>query len=456
MKNKILILSLTLITLFGSCTDNFLDEKPSKDLIVPTKLSDFQAMFDYTDIINNQAGLQIIASDNFVSNSDADIAALSAIQRNTYLWEKEVYEGSSAPDWTDLYTTILYANIVIEGLQNISVTSLNQNEWNELKGSALFYRAISYYHMAQLFAAPYEDSTRDTDMGLPIRKDANVSNLESRASLGQTYDHIIENLLEAEPLLPIQVSYKTRPSKPAVYALLARVYLTMENYEMAAHYSETALQTKGDLIDYNSLDTNSAAPFPLAIPYGNDEVIYYVNTGGFTIFNRTSTGIDEQLYQSYDENDLRRSIFFTKHENGAIRFKGSYTGFAQFFGGLATDELYVIKAEALVRTGNTQGALQSLNTLLANRYKEGTFEPIETGDADEALRIILDERRKELVARGLRWTDLRRLNKDIRFRKTLTRTFQGMEYILEPNDKRYVLPIPDSEISSSGIEQNER
>lgn len=456
MKNKSLVTGFVLIVCFSSCMNEFLDVKPSKDLIVPSKLSDFQALFDYVDIINNQPGLQTLATDNFSSNNEADIASLPATQRNAYLWEKEIYEGAASTDWNDLYLTIFYANIVLDGLENIPLTSLNQHEWNTMKGSALFYRAISYYHLAQLFSVQYDENTGGDVLGLPLRKSANASDLESRASLGQTYDHIIENLLQAEELLPMEVPYKTRPSKPAVYALLARVHLTMENYEMAAHYSGLGLQVHGDLINYNTLDTNSAAPFPLAIPYGNDEVIYYVTTGGFLFFNRTSTMVDEQLYQSYDQNDLRRSIFFFRHENGAVRFKGSYTGFASLFGGLATDELYLIKAEASARTGNLQNALSALNTLLVNRYKTGTFEPIEAENTEEVLRIILDERRKELVARGLRWTDLRRLNKDERFRKTLRRSFQGNDFVLLPGDKRYVFPIPDNEISSSGIEQNER
>jgi hypothetical protein len=77
-------------------------------------------------------------------------------------------------------------------------------------------------------------------------------------------------------------------------------------------------------------------------------------------------------------------------------------------------------------------------------------------DAEDALRKVLLERRKELVFRAIRWTDLRRLNKDPRFATTLRRVVLGQEYLLPPNDNRYVYPIPTNEIEASGVPQNPR
>jgi len=68
----------------------------------------------------------------------------------------------------------------------------------------------------------------------------------------------------------------------------------------------------------------------------------------------------------------------------------------------------------------------------------------------------LKERRKELLFRGLRWTDLRRLNLDPRFAVTLARNVSGQIYSLPPEDPRYAWPIPDDEIQASGIPQNPR
>jgi hypothetical protein len=125
------------------------------------------------------------------------------------------------------------------------------------------------------------------------------------------------------------------------------------------------------------------------------------------------------------------------------------------FGGLATDELYLIRAECKVRAGNLSAALSDLNKLLRSRWK-GKYQDIVLQDQEAVLSIILKERRKELVFRGLRWGDLRRLNRDSRFAVTLTRTLDGQVYQLLPRDKRYVLPIPEQEVTLGGIVQNER
>jgi len=70
---------------------------------------------------------------------------------------------------------------------------------------------------------------------------------------------------------------------------------------------------------------------------------------------------------------------------------------------------------------------------------------------------ILAERRKELVMRGTRWSDLRRLNKEARFQKTIQRTSaDGQVYVLQPNSNLYTWQIPQRDIILSSIEQNPR
>jgi hypothetical protein len=71
------------------------------------------------------------------------------------------------------------------------------------------------------------------------------------------------------------------------------------------------------------------------------------------------------------------------------------------------------------------------------------------------LEKILIERRKSLIWRSLRWTDLRRLNKEGK-NIELKRKLGDLEFTLAPNSPLYVLPIPDDEIALSGITQNKR
>jgi hypothetical protein len=87
--------------------------------------------------------------------------------------------------------------------------------------------------------------------------------------------------------------------------------------------------------------------------------------------------------------------------------------------------------------------------------KTGTFIPATAPDAATALALIITERRKELLFRGLRWMDIKRLNKE-GANIILTRVVNNTTYKLMPNEKRYALPIPEYTISISGMPQNPR
>ncbi|MGN6803993.1 MAG: RagB/SusD family nutrient uptake outer membrane protein, partial [Ginsengibacter sp.] len=100
-------------------------------------------------------------------------------------------------------------------------------------------------------------------------------------------------------------------------------------------------------------------------------------------------------------------------------------------------------------------ATDALNTLLGKRYKSGTYIPFTDLQGEEGLQIILKERRKELLMRGLRWIDIKRLNKE-GGNIVLKREIGGQSYSLQPNANYYALPLPADVIKASGIPQNER
>jgi hypothetical protein len=166
--------------------------------------------------------------------------------------------------------------------------------------------------------------------------------------------------------------------------------------------------------------------------------------------------VDSALYRSYAPGDLRRSIFYLINGEGQPNMKGGYAGIIYPFSGLATDELYLARAECAARAGQTSQALDDLNTLLLHRCQPGTFVPLTAATPAAALDTILAERRKELAFRGLRWTDLRRLNKEGR-NITITRKLNGVLYQLAPNSPLYTLPIPPDIIGfNPNMKQNPR
>ncbi|WP_316778740.1 RagB/SusD family nutrient uptake outer membrane protein [Pedobacter antarcticus] len=438
---------------FSSCKKDWLDAKPSNSLVVPTKIADFQALMDNSALMNqNESGAYAEISSGDFQVSDNSLLTVAAPYRNSYTWSAttDFYEGSDV-NWRSAYQRILNANLALEGISSVERSSLNKESWDNVKGSALYYRAYNFYALAQQYCKPYSENA-GIDLGIPLRLISNINEPSKRASVKVTYDRIISDLTEAIHLLPSTISYKTRPSKPASYAMLARVYLSMGNYAAALDNATACLKLYDKLIDFNTL--NSATEYP--IPQLNDEVIYQTRLGGVALFSSANLNATDELLALYHPNDLRLKLFF---EKSAINtsFKGSYDGSRFFFSGLAVDEILLIRSECNARAGNLNNALKDLNALMKKRWnKESAYVDFNTTDREVAISKILEERRKELCFRGLRWTDLRRLNQENNRQVILTRILNGKTYQLLPNDPKYTFPIDLNEVIIGGIEQNYR
>lgn len=462
MKTGTLIIGLALgvCSLISCNKKKFLDEKPDSDFFVPTTLEDFQALLDNDAVISVTPVLGELSADNYYLPSTFWQGLSLARERNSYNWAVDIYNGEvGVLDWNTPYEQVFYANVVLDGLKKLAKTPDNAVKWNAMKGSALFTRAFAFHNLAQIFAPVYDLATANKpNSGIPLRLSPNIDEPTRRSTVQDTYTQILNDLLEASELLPDTINYavRTRPSKPAALALLARVYLSMSDYEKAQIYADRSLSLYNKLIDYNKLP-NINANFPF--DKFNDETLYQ----GKTVFTNVLKGgpvkdciLDSNIFQSYLTNDLRKSAFYSYNTFNFPNPKGSYNATIFAFTGLATDELYLIRAECKARNGLKDEALTDLNVLLSNRFKTGFFTPVTATTTDEAVTMILKERRKELPFRGVRWSDLRRLNKENGRKTTLTRILNGQTYTLAPGDSRYVLPIPPDIIQFANIPQNER
>lgn len=460
------LFALLLLPVFlPSCKKNFLDAKPATTLAVPTTLSDFQALLDNNTVFNLVPTLGEASCDDYFFTYNY-YQTLDYRQQNAYLWMPDIFEeqGGQA-DWNMPYQQVFYANVVLDGLGNKPEAD-SVNQWEALKGAALFARAFAFYNLSQLFAPAYKTMPDSTHLGIPLRLHSDVTTPSTRSTIGQTYQQIINDLDSAEAYLPAEApifnSSRNRPVRMAAQALLARVYLSMRNYTAARAYADSALQFYDSLINYNTLDTTASIPIGIL----NNETIYQANFLGSGSYNTalyycsiaggfySSTRIDSSLISSYDPSDLRRVIYYHYKPNDSSYLKGSYTGTNFCFGGLATDELYLIRAEGAARALDYNSAMKDINALLAARWRNGSFSGYTVASPQEALDTVLLERRKELAFRGTRWTDLRRLNAD-GAGITLNRSAGGFpNAILTPNSYLYTLPIPPDVTNLSGIAQN--
>ncbi|MBS1511658.1 MAG: RagB/SusD family nutrient uptake outer membrane protein [Bacteroidetes bacterium] len=426
-----------------------LEVKPDAKLVTPQKLSDLQALLDYDPYMVQDMGMDESSADNYYLTDD-DYDGMNETDQRIYSWQKDNLFSGPNCDWGRGYRRVYYANTVLDFLPQITQTAANTTSWNDVKGQALFVRGTSFFKLVNGWSPAYDVTDEGTGLGIPLRLTADFNEKSVRSTVHQCYDRILADLKGAAGLLPVQNILKTRPSKASAWAYLSRVFIAMHQYENALKYADSAILISGALMDFNSL--NVADNFP--IPRFNVETIFY-NFSGAALIDPYYVKIDSVLYNSYDNNDLRKQVYFTSLPNNRIGFKGSYSNYEGEFSGIATDEVYLNRAECYARAGNMTGALNDLNTLLAKRYKTGTFVPLTASTTSAVLSLVLQERRKELVMRFTRWMDIKRLNKE-GASITIRRLVHGQQYNLFPNDLRYSLPIPEDVIALSGMQQNPR
>lgn len=437
MKSKHILIVFGL--LLASC-DGFLDEKPSKTIDTPDTLEALDALLNNSGSLNTYPALPLMMAGEYFSD-DAGITALSPWEQNLHLWKANPFQVDELIfDFRDLYNQIQVANIVLENLEKVNS---DKTKKEEVKGAALFYRAHAYYNLSTLFLEGPNLEDKGLNYRIPNRTSTSINLKSEFADLASMKQIIKGDLEEAIKLLPEQVNYPFRPNKKAAVALKARVYLSWEDYEIALSAAKQLVEGGLSLMDYKDISSSKTYPFGLF----NPEILWQCRIGGYNfMYSQNAFQVHPDLWVLYGDSDLRKSLYFVKRANGFINFRGSYEGTITLFGGLASDEVYLIYAECLARKGDLSGAASVLNKLLLTRHKTG-FEQLSFDNSEKALKTILEERRKELVFRGLRWADLRRLNKDERFKTTLRRTYENVVYELGPNSDRYVLPLPARELS---------
>jgi tetratricopeptide (TPR) repeat protein len=447
---------LTAISFLG-CKKEWLEAKSDKTLAVPATVKDFQAIMDFEGLNVVGPDLNEIASDGhyYTEAGFSGMLVGNPEFQNGYTWTgvtpyETILNAGYTSQYASSYLYVLNMNIILDELKKSK--DPDKNGLDQVKAQALFHRARLFYNLAQTFVSPFKPARENADLGLALRLSSDVTENSVRSTVKQTYDQIISDLMAVKDVLPNVPEFISRASKPAALGLLAKVYLSMGDYTGAFTYANEYLKIKNTLLNYNTLSTS--ANF-IGV---NQEIAFLSYIQGRSSLTSLYL-VDQSLFDTYDANDLRKQIFFRVVPAG-ITFKGTYGNRAtDLFIGIATDEMYLIRAEGYARTGSFSAAMKDLNDLLRTRYAknpDGSTKYVDQVASNEvdALTKIFAERKKQLILRNVRWTDLRRLNQDPRFAVTLTRTIGGQTYTLEPNSYRYTFPFPIEIIRASGMKQN--
>lgn len=483
---KLILLLLVSISLV-SCND-FLDPLPKGEVVAKTT-GDFRKILDnahsrYSYNFSQTSLYVDVVSDNVQVDSTTwnnwDERRLHV--KNLYAFKDEVWSREGATEDVTWKNAYYISSLVSNILDQINVADDNKSLQQQLIAEAKVHRAYAYLTLVNIYAKHYNEQTASNDLGVPII--TNPVDLPSlkRSSVQEVYDFILTDLKEAVQDLPddVQGQYIHRPSKASAYAILARTYLYMKQYEKALEFADKSLAIKDFLYDYNNIYSDDAfAENVKGISRTTDkEMLLYktTNKGAHlnsymimdkTTFNEVYGGF-EKVSSGVNNYDLRRTLWFEGfNSNGTIRrdsvvytFSDASTRYSVDndskidYIPISTPEMYITRAECNARRGNLQAAIDDINTIRSHRYKTDTYNNITladlNGNKENVIDEVLLERRRELYGKELRLFDVKRLSLPV------THTLGTAKISIPANDPKLVWPIFYGNLEDSNMQQNPR
>ena len=312
--------------------------------------------------------------------------------------------------YTGAYNTIYTANSMLVGLQGASGVSADMR--SEMQGEAEFVRALVYFYLVNLYGK----------VPLVITTDFTVSSVQPRAPVADVYSQIVADLRDAEGRLSVPYisasaypGARTRPNQAAATALLARVWLYEGQWDSAELAADIVIANPlyQLVTDLNQvfLASSPEAIWQLQPVYGN---LATAEGNLFIPRNGAKPGysLTPELLASWEPGDLRRAAWTDSVVNEAAyvypyKYKEASNNppNSEYEIVLRLAEMYLIRAEARVRQGNTVGAAGDLNIV---RQRAGLAPTVATDEAS-LLTAILHEWQIEFFAEwGHRWLDLKR------------------------------------------------
>lgn len=430
---KKIFLTLTILSVFASCSEDFVDIKPEGQIIAEDffKTPDdamraTNAVYSFLRSWENtgfpaQYVFGVTGDDVEKGSNPGDASFINAYDRFTYTISDDGVHGY----WTGQWQAVQRANQVITNVPNIEMDATLKTR---LVAEAKMLRAYFYFNLVRIYGGvPIFD-------GLPPDK----SYLKPRNTAAEVYAFIVKDLTEASEILPqnYPASEVGRVTKGGALGLLSKVYLYMKDYQKAYDTSSLVMGMGYGLDpDFNHL-------FRQAGEFGSESV-FEVNCGCSAEFGGSQyaevQGVRNQfgwgfftptqaLEDAFEPGDVRKE--FTILREGETTLEGDLIkkgdpqagntwnqkvyvptsvnnnacgyGSIQNLRILRFADILLINAEAANELGNTAAAIANINKV---RLRANLGET--TASTQSALRAaIWQERRVELAMEMDRFPDL--------------------------------------------------
>lgn len=335
--------------------------------------------------------------------------------------------GISNGFWFASYRALLGVNMVLKNVRSDE----NRPIVLQAKAENLFLRAFINFNLVRVYGRPYYQNS-NTNLGIPlINQPLDLDAVPpKRASVEETYQHIINDLKTSISAFRTK-GVNSFASKYAAFALLSRVYLYMSGTYAApnAEYARLSVQSADSVINnggYQLLQSTAYTNYYKSSNQANTETIWAINHEAFTTTlpallvqpRGTSVGLyatgqvkpSPDLLSHIATTDLRSQFYFTDlyAGNTTDRLSTGKYDFGYFNGvngvyysraplhHLRLAEVYLNRSEARLKNGNSQGALEDLNTI----HNRAGLSPLTNLQGQQLMDAILLERRIELAFEG--------------------------------------------------------
>lgn len=311
--------------------------------------------------------------------------------------------------WDSSYNQIYATNAVIEGIDK-SVTLLDTDK-KQLKGEALFIRALLHFYLTNLFDdVPYITTTDYKQNSLVKKSTPSLVYVNAKKDLEQALQLLPDNYVSED---------RVRPNQFTAHALLSRVNLYAGLWDEASNEASAVLNNIGlytieaDL-DKEFLKESTSTIWQLAPAFFGGNTLES-GTFIFTIGPPPLSALTDDLLSRFAANDLRKTHWIKAVTYGTTTWYHPYkyrnfdtTSSTEYSIIFRLAELYLIRAEARAQSGDLIGAKEDLNKI---RTRAGLVNTSALTQV-EILDAILQERRLELFTEfGHRFFDLKRYNK---------------------------------------------
>ena len=483
--NKHIFFYLLTALLVSGCSKSFLEVEP-KGKLIAGKTADYELMLNNPVLYLPGPAAYMVMSDELAGieplYSGGGLGIGGIIDQKAFSFQDDIYlPEDNNTDIAALVRHVYSYNAIINEVMDSKEGTDAQKK--SILAEALAGRAFAWFMMVNYYAPPYNAATAATDAGIPLTLKADATETKfSRATVQEVYDHIIRDLEQAIPDLPVTLVSRIRLTRAGGEAILGKVYAFMGKFDKALPLLNAAVTDLSNstisvgLFDYNAEFQAGGIFYPInpfmgpATPDAgitDKQVLYLKRAPNYYKYYFGAVVLSPETVSLYTTSDLRKNF----HTGSSFGMAVSYPlGMQRAWGsywtnvGVSVPDIHLLRAECKARLNDLSGAAADMEAFRKMRM-DAADAPVPAAIAADQVsltKFILDERIREFAMDGYRWFDMRRLSVDPVYRSTVKYEHRMYDaetgnvlttYTLKP--ERLTMRFPPNIIAANpGFEQN--